>query len=175
MTHEQALFLRDEILVPQIENEHKTTRRLIEALPSGKTAYKPDDRSMSAWELATHIVSSQLFFLEGIANGKFERGAPLPESITTPEQLLEWDEENFGRALAKLKAMKPEALAGEISFFGYFVQPAVTFAGFMCSHSIHHRGQLSAYMRPMGAKVPRIYGGSADEAMPAPPAAKQSA
>lgn len=174
MTHEQATFLRDDIFLPQIENEHKTTRRLIEALPVGKTAYKPDERSMSAWELATHIVTSQLFFLDGIANGKFERGAPLPESIKTPEQLLEWDEERFGKAIAKIKAMKPEALAGEISFFGFFIQPAVTFAGFMCNHSIHHRGQLSAYLRPMGAKVPRIYGGSADEPMPAPPAAQNA-
>jgi uncharacterized damage-inducible protein DinB len=174
MTHEQALFLRNEVFLPQIENEHKTTRRLIEALPAGKTSYKPDDRSMSAWELATHIVTSQLFFLNGIANGNFERGAQLPESITTPEQLLEWDEENFGKAVAKVKEMSADDLAREISFFGVFSHPAVTFAGFMSNHSIHHRGQLSAYLRPMGAKVPRIYGGSADEPMPAP-AATQNA
>jgi uncharacterized damage-inducible protein DinB len=174
MTPEQATFLLNEIYLPQLKNEHKTTRKLIEALPSGKTAYKPDERSMSAWELATHIVTSQLFFLNGIVNGKFESGGKLPESITTPEQLLEWDEKNFGETLAKVEAMKPEELAADVSFFGYFSQPAVSFAGFMSNHTIHHRGQLSAYLRPMGAKVPRIYGGSADEAMPAPPAAQSA-
>src|SRR5882724_6574564 len=116
MTPEQATFLLHEILLPQIENEHKTTRRLLAALPSGKGEYKPHDKCMTAWELATHIVTSQIFFLEGIAAGKFERGAPLPESITTPEQLLEWDEENFGKAVDRVKAMSPEDLANEISF-----------------------------------------------------------
>jgi uncharacterized damage-inducible protein DinB len=171
MTHEQASFLMNEVFIPQIKNEHKTTRNLIKALPSDKGAYKPDERSMSAWELATHIVTSQIFFLNGMANGKFERGAPLPESIKTPEQLLEWDEENFNKALDRVKAINPETLVSEISFFGFFSHPCVTYLGFMSSHSIHHRGQLSAYLRPMGAKVPRIYGGSADEPMTPPAAA----
>jgi uncharacterized damage-inducible protein DinB len=175
MTPDQATFLLNEIYLPQLRNEHKTTRRLIEALPHDKGDYKPSDLCMSAWELATHIATSQIFFLNGIANGKFERGAPLPDSIKTPEQLLEWDEENFGKALDKVAAMSPEALASDLSFFGYFMQPAVTYAGFMSSHTIHHRGQLSSYLRPMGAKVPRIYGGSADEPMPAPPPQAQNA
>src|SRR5580704_13594999 len=64
MTHEQATFLRNEVFLPQIENEHKTTRRLIEALPSGKTAFRPDDRSMSAWELATICVASSHALME---------------------------------------------------------------------------------------------------------------
>ena len=75
MTPEQASFLLHEVLLPQIENEHKTTRRLIEALPSGKGEYKPHEKCMTAWQLATHIVTSQIFFLEGFASGKFERGA----------------------------------------------------------------------------------------------------
>jgi uncharacterized damage-inducible protein DinB len=174
MTPDQAKFLLNEVFLPQIQGEHATTRRLIQALPSDKGAYKPDDRSMSAWDLASHIVTSQIFFLNGIANGKFERGAPLPETVTTPEQLLIWDEENFGKAVDRVKAMSPADLAKEISFFGFFNHSGVTYVSFMCSHSIHHRGQLSAYLRPMGAKVPRIYGGSADEPMPAP-AASQNA
>jgi uncharacterized damage-inducible protein DinB len=49
--------------------------------------------------------------------------------------------------------------------FGMFNLPAVMYLQFMLNHSIHHRGQLSAYLRPMGAKVPSIYGGSFDEPM----------
>jgi uncharacterized damage-inducible protein DinB len=162
MTPEQATFLLNEIYLPQIANEHATTRRLIEALPHDKTDYKSHDRNMSAWELATHIVTSQIFFLEGIVNGQFAPGAKLPESVTTPEQLLEWDEENFGKALDKVKAMTPEQLAAPVDFFGVVVQPAVTYLGFMASHSIHHRGQLSTCVRPMGGKVPSIYGPSGD-------------
>jgi uncharacterized damage-inducible protein DinB len=43
--------------------------------------------------------------------------------------------------------------------------PAATYLGLLIKHSVHHRGQLSAYLRPMGGKVPAIYGGSADEPM----------
>ncbi len=167
MTPEQASFLMHEILIPQIENEHKTTRRLIAALPSGKGDYKPHENNMSAWQLASHIVTSQIFFLEGIAAGKFERGSPLPESITTPEQLLEWDEEHFGKALGALRGAKGEDLVKELNFMNVFMFPAVSYAQLMCSHSIHHRGQLSSYVRPMGGKVPGIYGPSGDTAVPA--------
>jgi uncharacterized damage-inducible protein DinB len=52
--------------------------------------------------------------------------------------------------------------------FGMFNLPAVMYLQFMLNHSIHHRGQLSSYLRPMGAKVPSIYGGSFDEPMEHP-------
>ncbi len=164
MTPEQATFLLNDIYLPQIASEHATTRRLIEALPGDKTDYKSHERNMSAWELATHIVTSQLFFLAGVTSGHFDPAAApkLPESVKTPEQLLEWDNQNFGKALDKVKSMKPEQLVSNVDFFGVFVQPAVTYLGFMTSHSIHHRGQLSTCVRPMGGKVPGIYGPSGD-------------
>jgi hypothetical protein len=70
MTPEQATFLLHEILLQQIENEHKTTRRLLAALPSGKGEYKPHDKCMTAWQLATHIVTSQIFFFGRNCRGK---------------------------------------------------------------------------------------------------------
>ncbi len=54
-------------------------------------------------------------------------------------------------------------LAAKIPFFGVMNEPLVAYLNMMIVHSVHHRGQLSAYLRPMGAKVPDIYGGSADE------------
>jgi uncharacterized damage-inducible protein DinB len=48
----------------------------------------------------------------------------------------------------------------------------VVYVAFMSNHSIHHRGQLSTYLRPMGSKVPSIYGGSADEPITRPSAAQ---
>jgi len=50
-----------------------------------------------------------------------------------------------------------------IPFFGVMEMPAVAYLNFMNLHTAHHRGQLSTYLRPMGSKVPSIYGGSADE------------
>ncbi|SRR5579871_6741814 len=163
MTPDQATFLLNEILVPQAQSEHETTCRIVAAVPADKGDYKPSDKCMSAWALSQHLIGSHIFFMEGIVNGQFAPPAPFPDSIKTPADLLAWDQENFSKALDKVKAMSPEALAAPVSFFGVFLQPAVTYLSFMNSHAIHHRGQLSAYLRPMGAKVPRIYGGSADE------------
>ena len=58
--------------------------------------------------------------------------------------------------------MPADKLTPTLSFFGAFNWPAVQFIGFANNHSIHHRGQLAAYLRAMGSKVPNIYGPSAD-------------
>jgi len=71
-----------------------------------------------------------------------------------------------------VKAMPAEKLAQTIPAFGMFNLPAAVYLGFVNNHSIHHRGQLATYLRPMGAKVPSIYGGSFDEPMSMPAAAK---
>jgi uncharacterized damage-inducible protein DinB len=163
MTPEQATFLM-QMTLPQLENEQKTTRKILAALPADKTDYAPDARSMTAWALAKHIASSEIHFLNGIVNGVFSRtDGAIPETVTNPEQLVEWYDENFAQAISKMKAMSAGQLTQPIDFHGIFNYPAVAYAGFNCSHVIHHRGQLSTYLRPMGAKVPSIYGGSADE------------
>jgi uncharacterized damage-inducible protein DinB len=169
MTPEQATFLLNTVYLPQIENEYKTTRRVIEAVPADKTGWKPDPKSMAALELASHIATSDCFFMNGMVDGKFNPAAyAVPATVTTPAELLKWYDENFSKARDRFTSAKPEELAKVIDFFGVFVQPAVTFASFMVSHSVHHRGQLSTYLRPMGSKCPAIYGGSADEPMQMP-------
>ena len=65
--------------------------------------------------------------------------------------------------MAKLKAMSGEQLAKSMPFFGIMNYPAVVYLQFLNNHMIHHRGQLSTYLRAMNAHVPSIYGGSADE------------
>ncbi len=168
MTSEQATFLLNDVYLPQIRGEHKTTRRVIEAIPVDKSGWKPDPKSKSALELAWHIASSEWFFLSGIVKGKYEQGeSSMPASIKTPADVLKWYDENFAQTVAQLSKMKGDDLLRAIDFFGMFNFPAVVYAGLCCSHSVHHRGQLSTYLRPMGAKVPSIYGPSADEEMPA--------
>jgi uncharacterized damage-inducible protein DinB len=169
MNPEQATFLLNEIYLPQIRNEHKTTRRVIEAIPEDNSGWKPDPTSKSALELAWHIASSECFFLNAMALGKFERtgDGSKPASIKTPADLLKWYDENHAKALSQLAQLNGDSLAAPLDFFGFFTFPAVSYAGFQCSHSIHHRGQLSSYLRPMGGKVPSIYGPSADEGLPA--------
>ncbi len=172
MTPDQAEFLLTQIYLPQLQNERKTTRRVIEAIPADKSGYRPDAKSHTALELAWHLASSECFFLNSVAAGKFEPGGSMPENIKTSADVLKWYDENSAKATAAVSTLKGDALTSNIDFRGVFNFPAIVYLGLMNNHSIHHRGQLATYLRPMGAKVPRIYGGSADEPMELPATAK---
>ncbi len=164
MTPEQALVVLKEVYIPQIQNEQKTTARVLGAVPADKLEYTPDPKSMNAWKLAAHIASADMFFMLGAAAGNFDRAnGALPETVKTPADLVKWYDQEHPKAVAKIATMSGDDLLKTINFAGVFNFPAMTYLGLMLSHGIHHRGQLSAYLRPMGAKVPRIYGGSADE------------
>jgi uncharacterized damage-inducible protein DinB len=65
-------------------------------------------------------------------------------------------------ALARIKAMSAESLGGTLDMFGMMQMPALNFLSMAAKHSVHHRGQLSTYLRPMGGSVPSVYGPSAD-------------
>jgi len=163
MTPEQAHFLLQEVYLPQIHHEHRTTCRVIAAVPADRSSYKPDEKSKSAWELARHIASTEIFFMRGVADGAFNREhSAIPDAVKTPADLLKWYEENHARAVARLAETPSADLVKNLSF-AIFDFPAIQYPAMMISHSAHHRGQLSAYLRPMGAKVPGIYGPSADE------------
>jgi uncharacterized damage-inducible protein DinB len=70
----------------------------------------------------------------------------------------------FAAVVARLQKMTPEQLAKIVDFRGSSQMPAVMFFQIAINHSAHHRGQLSVYLRPMGGKVPAIYGESYDSA-----------
>jgi uncharacterized damage-inducible protein DinB len=85
-------------------------------------------------------------------------------AMDSPEKILAFYDENMPKLLDKLKLLDGEHLSKSMKFFQW-ENPAVVYLQFSQKHTVHHRGQLSAYLRPMGAKVPGIYGGSADEPM----------
>jgi len=98
--------------------------------------------------------------------GKFDPDGPttIPENVKTPAELAVWYEQSIADKLQKLKTLTPEQLTKIIDFRGLVQLPAVMYLEFASNHSIHHRGQLSAYLRAMGSKVPAIYGESYDSA-----------
>jgi len=162
MNPEQGKFLC-KIFCDTIQSEFETTKKVIRAVPDDKKSYKPDPKSMSAHELAWHIASSESFFLDGILSGKFEMSGEAPAPPPTIGAILDWYENTHKDRIAKLQALSADNLAQPVPFFGVMELPAVAFLNLMNLHTSHHRGQLSTYLRPMGAKVPSIYGGSADE------------
>jgi uncharacterized damage-inducible protein DinB len=164
LTPEQAVFLLHYTL-GYMQQEHATTKRVIEAIPEDKSDYKPDAASKSAIELAWHIVVTEGRFLDSVHAGEFDLNPrPRPESVRTPADIARWYDEMFAAKLPNIKQMSPEQLGKEIDFRGIMRFPAVVFLQILLNHSIHHRGQLSTYLRPMGGKVPSIYGESYDAA-----------
>jgi uncharacterized damage-inducible protein DinB len=162
LTPDQAKFLMG-VALPTLKNEHQTTRRVIEAIPLDKGDYRPDTVSKTALELAWHIAASEQRFFSGIPVGAFDFSPiPRPESITNSAAIAAWFDESFSANLEKLEELSGEQLARLIDFRGMFQLPAVGFIQLALNHTIHHRGQLSVYLRPMGGKVPSIYGESYD-------------
>jgi uncharacterized damage-inducible protein DinB len=169
MTPEQASFLL-EIFLAGIKKEAPITRRVILAVPDDKSGYRPDPNSRSALELAWHIASSDVWFLEAFLKGNFDmEDDSMPADLANASDIASWHEDNLATSFEKIAKLSPNFWATPLNCFGIYNFPAVLYLQFMLVHTVHHRGQLCAYLRPMGSKVPNIYGGSFDEPMVMPP------
>ena len=163
MTADQATAIV-QLLTNTIEGEGAATRKVLAAVPNGNRDYKPDAKSRSAWDIAVHLAMAEVWFADSILQAKFEWSGepPTPPEMTDPAAVAKWHETQMADRLAKLRAMSSEHMLRDIEFFG-MKGPACTWLAMMNNHSVHHRGQLSAYLRAAGSKVPAIYGMSADE------------
>jgi uncharacterized damage-inducible protein DinB len=168
MDNTQAKFLSDS-LTALWEGEFPATCRVIAAVPDDKRDYRPDDKSRTAWELATHLATADIWFLQAVLNGAFvwdpEADKKRGSLFKSVQDVVDYYTREFPANLDKVRALPPDKLAATVDFFGLFQWPNARYLGFANNHSIHHRGQLAAYLRAMGSKVPAIYGGSADEPM----------
>lgn len=161
MSPEFALGYRA-MMLDGIQREAETTKKIIAAIPDAASSYKHDPNARTAKELAWHLANSDIQFLDGIADLTFSMDTPEHKPQTSAE-VVAWYDQNIQRGVARVAAMTAEQLLTPINFFNVFNLPAVLYLGFMNNHCIHHRGALATYLRPMGAKVPSIYGGSYDE------------
>ena len=164
MQPEQALFLRDNA-IRNFKTEQPVTQRVIEAIPIDKGDYRPEEFAKTAIELARHIAGAEHLFINSVITGAFEFGGTSPMAgMTTSAEVARWYAESSRQDLEKLATVPADALLKVIDFRGLFQLPAVAYLDFSIRHIVHHRGQLSVYLRPMGAKVPAIYGESYDSA-----------
>ncbi|MBZ5718992.1 MAG: DinB family protein [Acidobacteriia bacterium] len=151
-----------EMMLQGLARETEITKKVLAAVPDAKADYRPDPSARTAWELAWHLANTDVQFLNGIADLKFNMENPETKPKTIAE-VVAWYDKNIARGAERVRALTPEQLCTPIEFFGVFNLPAVMYLGFLNNHSIHHRGELATYLRPMGSKVPSIYGGSYDE------------
>ncbi|WP_291980974.1 DinB family protein [Luteitalea sp.] len=168
MTPEQATFLAQQF-AQLMEGELPITLKVLRAVPESGRDYRPDAKSRSAWELATHLAQSDVWFLDCILAGAFsvdkDAAAAQIAGFATVDDVVGFYERAMPLRLAGLREASGEDMARLVDFFGMMKRPAATLLGLANNHGIHHRGQLAAYLRASGSTVPAIYGDSADEPM----------
>jgi uncharacterized damage-inducible protein DinB len=162
---EQGTFLLQAIYLPTLKSEHAITKKVIEAIPLNNGDFRPEPLAKSALELAWHIAAAEHRFLEGIAAGSFDfTPNHRPESVKDSAGIAAWFDNSFNTNIDRISKLSGEQLVKIIDFRGLMQLPAIVYSQFTIGHSIHHRGQLSTYLRPAGGKVPSIYGESYDSA-----------
>jgi uncharacterized damage-inducible protein DinB len=158
ITKESGTMTGVETLLTEFDEEMTNTRRMLERVPGDKLAWKPHEKSFTLAKMANHLAA----FPVAIAFVITGRGATPPEAATKLE-LLEAFDQRVAIARATLAGTNENRLAET-----FMVDPGVTKARGaalrrMISHMIHHRGQLSVYLRLLDVAVPGMYGLSADE------------
>lgn len=141
-------------------DEAKTTTKVLGRIPEGSD-YKPDPKSRTAQQIAWQIVLEERIIIEMLESGKAAPFTPVPMPKTVKEIVATYEKQSAD-ILERWKALPPEKWNGELEFFGK-QRPASPMAWSFFHDIIHHRGQITTYLRPMGAKVPQIYGPSGDE------------
>jgi uncharacterized damage-inducible protein DinB len=165
LTADQAHLFVHTVLLGVLKNESRTTKAVLAAVPPANLDYRPDSCARSAGELLRHIASADIFFLKSVIDGVFVPGSVrVPENVTMPEKVAEWYGSEYAKNFDAVSSLSGEQLIKIVDFRGLFQRPAFTFLQTGLLHAVHHRGQLSSYLRPMCGKVPAIYGESFDSA-----------
>jgi uncharacterized damage-inducible protein DinB len=156
-------------LIAELEQETRTTRRVLERVPDDRLDWRPHERSFTLGQLAMHVATIPGAIAE-ISTRTFDVRAPIPRpGATGAAELVAALDESVARARTLLGAMDDAALAepwravaGDRELFS--VPRGVFLRSTMLNHWYHHRGQLTVYLRQLDVPVPAIYGPSADEA-----------
>ena len=163
MTPEQAKNIAD-FLAADFEYEMQTTVRVLQAVPAAKQDYRPDEKSKTGLGLVRHLALEDAWILNSIADGVF--AMPPDDSdacgIMSGADGAARYKTDVTAALNRVRAMSGEQLVKVIDLLGMIQMPGINMLSMAAKHSVHHRGQLSSYLRAMGGSVPGIYGPSAD-------------
>jgi uncharacterized damage-inducible protein DinB len=162
-----------ESILPQYDHENATTRRLLERVPGAHLGWKPHQRSPAPGWLVGHIAHVPAWIGITLDRAEFEAApkdepyVPEPPPASTRELLARFDA-NVAAGRARLAAASDECMNGTWSLLKegrtIFTMPrTLVMRDFILGHSIHHRGQLTVYLRMLDVQLPRVYGPTADE------------
>ncbi len=146
--------------------EHAITSKVLRAYPKGESEMRPHERSNSALQLAWTFVVEEMLMLKALNNEEV-LGGGFPAPLESWDAVLKAFDTQHEQVMKKLEGASDAVMDGIVTFFTGPKQtgPYATgqFLWFLVCDQIHHRGQLSVYLRMAGGKVPSIYGPSADE------------
>ena len=159
-------------LLGELEHEAANTRRALERVPSDRLGWRPHEKSFTLGELASHIARILSWLPTTVRETSFDLASPegqapfeVPEST---DGILELFDEHLAAARSALGELDDAALgetwtlrSGDDAIFS--MPRGAVLRAMIFNHLIHHRGQLTVYLRMVGAKVPALYGPSADE------------
>ena len=158
--------------LPEFDREMGTTRRLLERVPFDNPEWQPHPKSMTLLKLSTHITEIPIFALRAMTGTEFDAAAPREPrpAVTSAAELVARFDANVAAARAAIlgktdpELMVPWRLLANGKEL--FTVPRIgVLRSLFLNHIIHHRGQLSVYLRMHDVPLPSIYGPSADEAM----------
>ena len=158
--------------IGELKHESSLTKKIIERVPLDKKDWKPHEKSMTLGRLATHVAEIPHWISRVIIMDEFDFLVQGFSSHTaaSQEELMTIFNEKLNKAIADLETMDDESFTkiwtvrrGEQVMFN--TPKKIAIRGWAINHMIHHRGQLSVYLRLLDVPVPGMYGPSADEKM----------
>ena len=165
------MAIRDSLL-PEYDHELATTRRLLERVPDAEFAWKPHPKSMTLGQLAGHVANMPFWCIKTMEAPFYDLEEKAPEAALDPPASCEAMLKGFDEKVARARAGIAKATDGEMMEMwslkngGHvlFSMPRLTAVRmFVMNHLIHHRGQLSVYLRMRDVPLPSMYGPTADE------------
>lgn len=153
-----------EFYLERLRAESDVTKQVLQALPPERLDYKPDPRSPSAHQLAWTLTYELQSNLDVVNERKSDWKAIPPPPLQEIVLAFDQKSKDLAERVARLDDVSWDQKA-QFLYEGQLIaeHPVKQFLWLTLFDSIHHRGQLTAYLRPMGGKVPAIYGPSADE------------
>lgn len=155
-------------MLQEFDNEAKTTRRVLERVPADKLTWKPHPKSMSLGTLALHVAAAPGVIIGWCAEDETNFSGKTPPEPRTTEEILAVHDASVQKVKETLPKIGDAGLqgmwTGKAGGQTLMTMPKTALArSLVMNHSVHHRGQLSVYLRLLDVSVPSIYGASADE------------
>ena len=159
----------NEPLIVELQIEAKTTRKMLERVPQDSLAWKPHEKSRTLGEIAAHIANLPGMFIATLNQDEFDRH-DYESVVDTVADILDTFDKNISNSLEVLKTLSDGRLLNSWRYrYGeqvIFEMPRlVVIRTTALNHLIHHRGQLSVYLRLLNVPLPPVYGPTADESL----------